>query len=68
MLFIQTVNKTILVVSTSQIQHLISMFNQISSNNNYKKSDEETVIFVASHIKTSWARSMRERIIPYAAE
>jgi len=35
----------------SQIQHLISITNQISSNNNYKKSDKETAGFVAEHIK-----------------
>ncbi|MBL4764531.1 MAG: formate dehydrogenase subunit delta [Colwellia sp.] len=55
-------------MSTSQIQHLISMINQISSNNNYKKSDEETASFVANHIRSFWARSMKEQILQYAAE
>jgi len=55
-------------MSTSQIQHLISMINQISSNNNYKKSDEETASFVANHIRNFWARSMKEQILRYATE
>lgn len=55
-------------MSTSQIQHLISMINQISSNNNYKKSDEDTAKIVANHVKKFWARSMREKILQYAAE
>lgn len=55
-------------MSTSQIQHLISMINQISSNNNYKKTDEETAEFVANHIKNFWARSMKKEILHYAAE
>lgn len=53
-------------MSTSQIQHLISMINQISSNNNYKKTDEETAEFVANHIKNFWARSMKKKILQYA--
>ncbi len=53
-------------MSTSQIQHLISMINQISSNNNYKKTDEETAEFVANHVKNFWARSMKKEILQYA--
>jgi formate dehydrogenase subunit delta len=55
-------------MSTSQIEHLISMINQISSNNNYKKTDEETASFVANHIKKFWARSMKAQILRYAVE
>lgn len=55
-------------MSTSQLQHLISMINQISSNNNYNKSDEETACFVANHIRSFWARSMKEQILQYADE
>ena len=55
-------------MSTSQIQHLISMINQISRNNNYKKTDEETAEFVADHIKKFWARSMKKDILHYAAQ
>lgn len=55
-------------MSISQLSHLIRMINQISNNNNYKKTDEETAEFVANHIKNFWARSMKEQILHYAAE
>ncbi|MFQ3195009.1 MAG: formate dehydrogenase subunit delta, partial [Colwellia sp.] len=34
-------------MSSSQIDNLISMLNQIANNNNYKKTDEETAMIVA---------------------
>jgi formate dehydrogenase subunit delta len=55
-------------MSNSQIHYLVDMINQISSNNNYKKTDEETAHFVANHIKSFWARSMKEKILHYANE
>jgi formate dehydrogenase subunit delta len=53
-------------MSSSQIDNLISMLNQIANNNNYKKTDEETAIIVANHVKKFWARSMKANIIKYA--
>lgn len=55
-------------MSNSHVHYLVNMINQISSNNNYKKSDEETAHFVANHIKNFWARSMKEKILHYAKE
>lgn len=55
-------------MSHSQIAHLVSMINQIASNNNYNKSDEETAHVVANHIQKFWARSMKEKISQYAQE
>jgi len=54
-------------MSSSQIENLVSMLNQIASNNNYKKTDEETAAVVANHVNRFWARSMKETIIKYAA-
>ena len=53
-------------MSSSQIDNLISMLNQIADNNNYKKTDEETAMIVANHVKKFWARSMKVNIIKYA--
>ncbi|MBA6328295.1 formate dehydrogenase subunit delta [Colwellia sp. MB02u-6] len=53
-------------MSSSQIDNLISMLNQIANNNNYKKTDEETAMIVANHVKKFWARSMKANIIKYA--
>jgi hypothetical protein len=58
-------NRTNLVMSTSQFQHLLSMINQISSNNNYKKIDEETAEFVADHIKKFWTRAIKKYLTLY---
>lgn len=55
-------------MSSSQTQHLISMINQIASNNNYKRNDEETAQVVATHIKKFWARSMKQQILQYASD
>jgi formate dehydrogenase subunit delta len=52
-------------MSTSQLEHLISMINQIASNNCYKKSDEETAGFVANHLKMFWAVSMQDKLLQY---
>ncbi|MDO6489454.1 formate dehydrogenase subunit delta [Colwellia sp. 6_MG-2023] len=54
-------------MSSSQIENLVSMLNQIANNNNYKKTDEETAKVVANHVKRFWARSMKENILKYAA-
>ncbi|MBA6342212.1 formate dehydrogenase subunit delta [Colwellia sp. MB02u-10] len=53
-------------MSSSQIDNLISMLNQIANNNNYKKTDEETAMIVANHVKKFWARSMKANITKYA--
>ncbi|MBA6288756.1 MULTISPECIES: formate dehydrogenase subunit delta [unclassified Colwellia] len=53
-------------MSSSQIDNLISMLNQIETNNNYKKTDEETAMIVANHVKKFWARSMKANITKYA--
>lgn len=55
-------------MGTSQIEHLISMINQIASNNNYKSTDEQTAQVVATHLKKFWARSMKQQILKYASE
>lgn len=52
-------------MSTSQLEHLISMINQIASNNCYNKSDEETADFVAHHLKMFWAISMQDKLLQY---
>jgi formate dehydrogenase subunit delta len=54
-------------MSSSQIQNLLSMLNQIIDNNSYKKSDEETAKIVANHLQKFWAPSMRTKITEYAA-
>jgi len=53
-------------MSSSQIDNLISMLNQIANNNNYKKTDEETAMIVANHVKRFWARSMKANVKKYA--
>jgi len=53
-------------MNTSQIQHLINMANQIASNNNYNKSDEETAEVVINHLQKFWARPMKTQILQYA--
>jgi len=53
-------------MSSSQIENLVSMLNQIANNNNYKKTDEETAKIVANHVKKFWARSMKETIVNHA--
>jgi formate dehydrogenase subunit delta len=55
-------------MTSSQVKNLISMLNQISDNNNYKKTDEEAAKVVANHIKKFWAPSMRDSITKYSAE
>lgn len=55
-------------MSSSQIKTLISMLDQIASNNNYKKTDEETAKIVANHLQKFWARSMRDRMTKYLAD
>ncbi|MFT6331191.1 MAG: formate dehydrogenase subunit delta [Bermanella sp.] len=55
-------------MSSSQIKTLISMLDQIASNNNYKKTDEETAKIVANHLQKFWARSMRDRMTQYLAD
>jgi formate dehydrogenase subunit delta len=55
-------------MSSSQIKTLISMLDQIASNNNYKNTDEETAKIVANHLQKFWARSMRDRMTQYLAD
>ncbi len=56
------------MTKSSQIEHLIDMVNQIASNNNYKKSDEDTAKVVINHLKKFWARPMKAQILQYAQE
>lgn len=54
-------------MNNSQVENLVSMLNQIASNNNYKKTEEETALIVANHVKKFWARSMKKTIVSHAA-
>ena len=56
------------MTKSSQIQHLITMVNQIASNNNYKKNDDETAQIVVNHLRKFWARSMKVQILQYAKD
>lgn len=52
-------------VNNNQLNMLIKMVNQISSNSPVR-GDDEKVRFVAQHLKKYWARSMKQQIVAYA--
>ncbi len=53
---------------SSELDHLIKMINQITSNIAIGESDEVTSEKVADHIRRFWAKSMKQQIIAYADE
>lgn len=53
-------------MSHSQLEQLITMANQIADNNTHHDSEEDSVRFIAHHIKSFWARSMKHELIEYA--
>lgn len=54
-------------MSATELDHLIKMINQISDNIAIGDDDAATAPQVAGHIKKFWARSMKKKIIEYAA-
>jgi len=46
-------------------QQLIHMANQIATNNENHRTEEEAVVAVATHMKKFWARSMKQDIVDY---
>ena len=54
-------------MSATELDHLIKMINQIADNIAIGDSDAVTAPKVADHIRRFWARSMKEKIIDYAA-
>ena len=53
-------------MSTTELDHLIKMINQIADNIAIGESDDEAAAQLANHIKRFWARSMKDQIIEYA--
>tara|TARA_B110000014_G_C19921487_1_gene476736 strand:+ start:495 stop:734 length:240 start_codon:yes stop_codon:yes gene_type:complete len=50
---------------SSELEHLISMINQIAGNIAIGQSDEVAAEKVADHVKRFWAKSMKQKIIAY---
>lgn len=50
---------------SSELQRLIDMANQITTNLALQGCEEEAVEKIANHIKRFWARSMKEQVIAY---
>ena len=53
-------------MSSTELEHLIKMINQIADNIAIGESDDAAAIKLADHIKRFWARSMKEQIFRYA--
>jgi len=53
-------------MSNVELEHLVSMSNQIADSIAIGESDDLTAPKVAAHIKRFWARSMKAKIISYA--
>lgn len=53
-------------MSHTELQHLITMINQIADNIATTNSAAQTPVSVAEHIKRFWARSMKEQIVQYS--
>lgn len=52
-------------MSNQQLDSLIKMINQISTNNQHHESNQLAAEAVASHLTKFWARSMKQEIIMY---
>lgn len=50
----------------TELDHLIQMINQIADNIAIGDSDVITAPKVAAHVRSFWARPMKEKIINYA--
>jgi formate dehydrogenase subunit delta len=53
---------------STELQRLIDMANQISTNLALQGCEEEAVEKVANHIKRFWARSMKDQVIEYSQQ
>ena len=49
-------------MSTNELGHLIKMANQIASNIGIGASEDDAIERVVNHIRSFWARPMREKI------
>jgi formate dehydrogenase subunit delta len=54
-------------MTSTEIDHLVKMANQIADNLDHGEGDEEVAAKVSAHLKRFWAPSMREKIVEYAA-
>ena len=52
-------------MSDHQLQQLIKMINQISSNNLHHGDETAAATMVATNLEKFWARSMKAQIIDY---
>jgi hypothetical protein len=50
---------------SAELEHLISMANQIADNNLYQGENEIAIANTVKHIKNFWALSMKKLIIQY---
>jgi formate dehydrogenase subunit delta len=54
-------------MSATELDHLIKMINQIADNIAIGDDDTLTAPQVTNHLNKFWARTMKEKIIAYAA-
>ena len=54
-------------MSATELDHLIKMINQIADNIAIGDDDAVTAPQVINHLNKFWARTMKEKIIAYAA-
>lgn len=52
-------------MSDQQLNSLIKMVNQISTNNQYHENDQQAADAIASHLTKFWARAMKQQIITH---
>lgn len=55
-------------MSGTELEHLITMINQIADNIVLNSNEDDLAPKVADHVRKFWARPMKEQIIRYAAE
>ncbi len=53
-------------MSSTELEHLIKMINQIADNIAIVESDDVATAKLADHLNCFWARSMKEQIFNYA--
>lgn len=53
-------------MSSTELDNLIKMANQIADNIAIGDNQEVMAVKVAEHIRSFWARSMKDKIIDYA--
>lgn len=54
-------------MSTTELDHLIKMVNQIADNIAIGEDEASTAPKVVDHLNRFWARPMKDKIIDYAA-